>query len=140
MFVGPFTTGVSDNAVVSPFSLLFSLPSPFMPTVLQRSAEGSHTISLDLSDTAGVRGVWLSPKGRGDVGKCPVRRVLKYMPDLLSLYCENLILILSLIDQISCISILAVAVSKMKWNKQHVFPQIQITLFILTTSQQTRDG
>lgn len=115
--MGTFTTGVSDNAVVSPFSLLFSLPSPFMPTVLQRSAEESQTISLNLSDTAGVSGVWLSAEGRGDVGKCPVRRVLEYMPDLLSLCCENLILILSLIDQISCISILAVAVSTMKWNK-----------------------
>ncbi len=60
-----------------------------MPTVLQRSAEESQTISLNLSDTAGVRGVWLSAEGRGDVGKCPVRRVLEYMPDLLSLCCEK---------------------------------------------------
>lgn len=107
---------------VTMLSFLFSLPSPFVPTHLLLALRGQltgHTPFHSISWTLlGSEGHGFLLRGRDDVGKwqhrCPMREVLEYVPDLLSLCIGNLILILSLIDQISCISILAVAVPKMK--------------------------
>lgn len=96
-----------------------------MPTHLLLALRGQLTGHTPFHSTSwtllGSEGRGFLLRGWDDVEKwqhsCPMREVLEYVPDLLSLCSGNLILISSLIDQISCISILAVAVSKMKWNK-----------------------